>query len=90
MTSNVISWRDVIKGRYLKMNEIESSQAESVMTDAADDDQYSSIKEDDYISGSEELMGNEFRGNFILDSYPYPGTNQTIVCQVIPSQRVIH
>ena len=89
MTSNVISWREVIKRRYLQENEIKSSQVESDEADAVNDDQYSTDKEDDYISGNDEYE-NEFSGNIQREAYPYPGSNQTIVCQVIHSQNAFH
>jgi hypothetical protein len=93
MTSNVISWKEVIRRRSMNENEGKASLDKSINAEAETDfgtaveteDHYLSAKEDYSDSGRESLMEYD-SSNILQGAYPYTGTNQTIVCQLVPSQ----
>lgn len=53
------------------------------------EDQYLSARDSYSDSRNESFMESDF-SNIIQGAYPYPGANQTIVCQVVHSQGVNH
>lgn len=80
MSLYVTSWREVIKRRYKKDMENNTSLAAEDNKEEVNNVYYPVDNENPV---SREFVENDIGANFVSDPYPLPGTNQTIVCQVI-------
>ena len=53
------------------------------------DNQYILARDDNSRNRNDPYADSDF-SNIIQGAYPYSGANQVIVCQVVPSQSVLH
>jgi hypothetical protein len=89
MSTNTISWNEVIRRRHTNAvagnaaadNAPPRTAPEEEVKETSIAQNEKEQDDEDYI---ESISGEATR----YDPYPYPGTNQTIVCQVLRSEGV--